>query len=526
MAEPEQLYARLVAAFREGRWRDADAIAQQLLPKAARHAGVYGIAGIVRLELGDHAQAAQWLGRATELDPSRADFATLHAKALMESRQIGDALRAADRALALALAQNDGGALDTLGVLYARGEQPARAAEAFRLAVAEAPRHAPFRANLVTALTTLGDFDGARQQLETTLALDAHQWPAHYALAQLQTQTAASHHVQTLQGLLERHGDDAQAQIYLNMALAKECEDLGDYAAAFEHLRRGKAAQRRLRPYDDERDRRLFDLLMQAFPTAAATVHGDMSEEPIFVVGLPRTGTTLVERVLSAHPYVHAAGELQNFAQTLQRLSGSPTPFLLSADLPARAQRIDWKALGAGYLASTRHATGHTPRFIDKLPHNFLYAGFIARALPRARIICLRRDPIDSCLSNFRQLFDQGSMHFDYACDLLDTGRYYVMFDRLMAHWQRVLPGRVLEVRYEDLTASPERTTRAMLAFCNLPWNDACLRIEDNPAPITTFSAVQARAPIGTAAVQRWKHYETQLAELRALLVEAGVVYS
>jgi len=524
MADPEQLYAQLVAAFREGRWSDADHLARQLLPLAPRHAGVYGIAGIVRLELRDPAGAAELLGHATTLDPTRADFATLHAKALMEDRRTGEALRAADRALLLA--PGDAGALDTLGVLYARGEQPARAVETFRAAVAAAPGHAPFRLNLATALTTIGDFDGAERELDACLERDVRQWPAHLALAQLRTQTSASNHVARLLSLLAHHGDDESATVPLNMALAKEYDDLGEYPRAFEHLSRGKAARRRQRPYRMERDRAMFDALRQAFPEPVSSVHGDMSEEPIFIVGMPRTGTTLVERVLSRHPDVHAAGELQNFAVALQQASRNPTPMLLSPDLPARAQRIEWAALGAAYLASTRPGTGHTARFIDKLPHNFLYAGFIARALPRAKIICLRRDPLDTCLSNFRQLFDNGSIHFDYSCDLLDTGRYYLLFDQLMRHWERVLPGRVLTMNYETLIDTPEVATRILLGFCGLPWHEGCLRVEDNPAPIATFSATQARAPLHRASLQRWRHYEDHLRSLRALLAEGGVALS
>lgn len=521
MADPEQLYARLVSAFKETRWQDASAIAQQLLPLAPRHAGVFAMAGMAQMELRDFTRAAELLGTATNLDPARADFATLHAKALMENRQVGDALRAADRARPLAA--TDAGSLDALGVLYARGEQTQQAAEAFQSAVALAPTHAPFRLNLATALTTLGHLADAQRELEACTAQAPQLWVAHLALAQARTQTTASNHIDRLQTLLAQHAADAQAAVYVNMALAKEYDDLGQYTQAFTHMTRGKAAKRQQRPYETARDRVMFERLQQAFPPSPASSTGDMTEEPIFIIGMPRTGTTLVERILSRHPHVHAAGELQNFPVALQRASHGPTPLLSSPELPMRAQRIDWQALGSAYLQSTRPATGHTPRFIDKLPHNFLNVGFIARALPRARIICLRRDPLDTCLSNFRQLFDNPSIHFDYSCDLLDTGRYYVMFDRLMRHWDLAFPGRVLSLHYETLVETPEVATRMLLAFCGLPWHEGCLRVEDNPAPIPTYSATQARAPIHRSSLQRWRHYEDHLRPLRQLLAEGGV---
>ena len=188
-----------------------------------------------------------------------------------------------------------------------------------------------------------------------------------------------------------------------------------------------------------------------------------------------------------------------------------------------RTTGLDFAKLGAAYVASTRPDTGKTARFIDKLPHNFLYAGLIARALPRARIICVRRNPMDTCLGNFRQLFAQTSPYYDYSFDLQDTGRYFIQFDRLMAHWQRTMPERFVEIEYEQLVEDQESVTRRLLDICGLPWDEACLRFEENSAPVATASAVQVRSPIFRSSLQRWKRYEPQLQELRALLEGAGI---
>jgi hypothetical protein len=188
-----------------------------------------------------------------------------------------------------------------------------------------------------------------------------------------------------------------------------------------------------------------------------------------------------------------------------------------------KSRNLDWRRLGEAYLSSTRPATGHKPHFIDKLPHNFLYAGFIANALPNAKIVCLRRNPMDTCLSNFRQLFAPKSPYFDYSFDLLDTGRYYLLFNRLMAHWQRVFPRRILEMDYETLIDTQEACSRQLLEFCGLAWDDTCMHFENNPTPVATASAVQVRAPIYRSALKRWKKYEQQLGELRRLLSDGGV---
>jgi hypothetical protein len=306
------------------------------------------------------------------------------------------------------------------------------------------------------------------------------------------------------------------------LALSKEYEDLGELDESFAHLTAGKRAGRGKRGYSSERDASLFKSI-EANTRELHGPEGSDSGEPIFVIGMPRSGTTLVDRILSSHPDVQSAGELQNFSIALKRASGSRTPNLLDEDTLGRARELDWRKLGAAYVGGTRPVTGQTPRFVDKLPHNFLYAGHIARALPNARIICLRRNAMDTCLSNFRQLFAQSSPFYDYSFDLLDTGRYYVMFDRLMAHWKRVMPERILEIEYEAIVDDQEQTTRRLLEFCGLSWNEACLRFDQNEAPVSTASAVQVRQPLYRSALQRWKRYERQLAGLRSLLEEAGI---
>ena len=245
--------------------------------------------------------------------------------------------------------------------------------------------------------------------------------------------------------------------------------------------------------------------------------------EPIFVIGMPRSGTTLVERILSSHPMVRSAGELRNFMVALDSGTGGLPGFIFNDAFAERARDIDWSRLGSLYLDSIRHLSGTAPHFVDKLPHNFLFAGFIACALPRAKIVCLRRDAVDTCLSNFRQVFALKSPYFDYSFDLLDTGRYYLLFDRLMSHWRRVLPGRILEIQYEDLVADQEDNTRRLLDFCGLPWDEACLSFEQNQAPVATASAMQVRNAMNRNSIGRWRHYEAQLSGLLQVLAEGGV---
>lgn len=523
MTAPNDTYAKLHAAFNRQAWPQVQQLAAQLLPLAPGDAVVHYMAGIAHMEQQQMPAALDYLQKAAQLDSRNAVIAAQYARALATVRQMREARLAADRAMALS--PNDPFTWNTLGVVYSQANALEQAASVFQRLVALLPRQAPAHFSLAAALTSIGDFDGAERELETTIELDPRLWGAHLTLAHLRSQTPAKNHIERLQRLLSRPGNPVDAKVYLNMALAKEYEDIADYPKAFEHLALGKSAGRI--PQHDaimRRDAAMFERLASLFPEPHATVsEGDPTDEPIFIIGMPRTGTTLIERIISSHPDVYSAGELHSFPVSFQHASGSPMPILFDPEIFARIRHIDWKKLGSAYLYSTRPATGHTPRFIDKMPHNFLYAGFIARALPNAKIICLRRDPLDTCLSNFRHLFGHESSYYEYTFDLLDTGRYYVMFERLMAHWRRVLPGRILEVSYETLVDTQEASTRQLLAFCGLSWNDACLRFQDNAAPAGS-NPVLVRAPVYRTAVKRWKRYEPQLRELQELLAASGVV--
>ncbi|HWU75699.1 MAG TPA: sulfotransferase [Rhodanobacter sp.] len=521
MTDPAALFAELTATFNQRAWPKALAQATHLLSIMPPHPAVHYIAGVAAMELQQMPKALSHLHQAADLDPRRVDILTQFAKALALVKMSPEARRAADSAMALG--PSDPITLDTLGVVYTQIHAHVEAKRAFHQAVTLNPQHAPYRFNLSTALLATGEIDEARDQLEASIRIDPHYWKAHLTLAQQRRQTASDNHIERLQSLLIGQDTNLEAQTYLHMALAKEHEDCAEYPAAFAHYTRGKSAAGAGRGYTIAQDEALFTSITAAFPSPQPSSHGCTSDEPIFVIGMPRSGTTLVERIISSHPDVYSAGELLNFGLMLKRHSGSRTPLVLDLDTIQRVQALDWSALGDQYIKSTRPATGGKPRFIDKLPHNFLYAGWIARALPNARIICLRRDPVDTCLSNFRQLFARQSPHFGYSFDLLDTARYYVLFDRLMAHWRRVLPGRILEMQYETMVDSQEASTRQLLEFCRLPWNDDCLQFERNEAPVNTASVVQVRSPIYRSSLKRWKKYQPQLGALLAVLAEAGI---
>lgn len=518
--DPRARYQQSIDALNRGDWRQAQQLAMQLTREVPGHAGVFFVAGVAARELLQIPLAIDCLQRAVALNPNRADYLAQLARAWSQASEPGKAVEFAVRADAMG--SDDVVTLDALGLVYTQAHAYEKAARMFGRVAELAPGHARHRFNHATALVHAGEVDAAGRELDACLQTDPRYWKAYMLRAQLRKQSRDDNHVDQLLQLIEVHGDEPSASLGLHMAVSKELEDLGRYEEALDHLVAGKRAARGARRYASSQDEALFEAIMQAAPGAdVATGHRDA--QPIFVFGLPRTGTTLVERILSSHSWVHSAGELQNFPVSFKRATGSTTRPMLDLDTVGRSTALDWRALGERYLASTRPATAGHPRFVDKLPHNFLYAGAIAAALPDAKLVCLRRDPMDSCISNFRQLFAPNSSYYDYSYDLLDTGRYYLMFDRLMKFWHARYPGRILEVRYEAVVGDLEGEARRLLDFCGLAWEDACLSFEHNRAPVATASALQVRSPIYRSAMGRWRRYGSKLDPLRELLEAGGV---
>ena len=249
-----------------------------------------------------------------------------------------------------------------------------------------------------------------------------------------------------------------------------------------------------------------------------------MAEAPIFITGMPRTGTTLIDRILSSHPDVHSAGELQAMPLAIKLLAATPSRLVTDAQTMLASARLAPDAVAAAYLErASKHRRCSDGRFIDKLPANFLYIGHIARALPQASIIALRRHPLDTVWSNWKHLFATTSPYYAYSYDLMDIARYYQRFDRLLRLWDAVLPGRVLQLHYEDVVADQEGQSRRLFAHCRLDWTDRALDFHRNPAAVATPSAAQVRQPIYGDAVARWRSHETALAPIATWLRSAGI---
>ncbi len=424
-------------------------------------------------------------------------------------------------------APQDATLFDAIGTVYSRTNDQPRALASYERAVALAPNDPRFLFNRATVRRFLGAFLEAEADYDRVIALAPADWESYKNRSDLRTQTAERNHTNELEALLARGVPHWQAEVQLRYALAKEYEDLREHARSFEHLRRGARVRREHLRYDAATDLATVDWIIQAFPALPARETVDAADEasaeaPIFIVGLPRSGSTLVDRILSSHSAVTSAGELNCFAHAVvdavYQQSGGARP--ARRELIERSARIDFAALGRAYLQRARAAGATGVRFTDKMPLNNLYCGLIQRALPRARIVHVARAPMAACYAIYKSLFDGG---YPYSYDLGELARYYAAYRRLMEHWRAVLPGAIYDLSYEALIADQAGETRRLLEFCRLDWEDACLTFHLNPSATTTASAAQVRRPLYDDSVGQWRHYRMQLEPLERELAKAGI---
>lgn len=519
------LRSRRIDAAREalgqGDLQATHKLAASLVHDNPQDAEGHFLLGAVLSSIGQIVQAIASIERAVAIDPQgeyRAQLAKLYAMV----RREGDAalvLEQAESAL-----PRDALSRDTMGCVYARLGNHHAALAHFREAVRLEPDADEFRYNLAVTLNFLGQVEEAEDVLEALIAMAPDQARAHHLLASLRKQSGEANHVARL-GQTYARARDGRDRLLLGYALAKELEDIGEPERALDILCEANGEHRRALDYDFARDAANFDAIeaswsaLQAAPQSAAP-----ADAPIFIIGMPRTGTTLVDRILSSHPQVESAGELQAMPLAVKRASGTRSRNVLDPETVLAAATADMGGIGRDYLERAQHhRRDRALRFVDKFPGNFQYVGFMARALPHARIICLRRHPMDTVLSNFRNLFAVSSRYYDYSYDLLDIAAYYARFDRLMRFWAEALPGRVLEVQYEDLIADQRGQTQRLLDHAGLDWSDECLSFHTNTAPVSTPSAAQVRRPIYSDSVARWKRHADVLAPVARFFEQHGV---
>jgi tetratricopeptide (TPR) repeat protein len=371
---------------------------------------------------------------------------------------------------------------------------------------------------LGTLYQGFGRMEEAERAFRKALSLDPDYQPGWYFLATLRKWTADDPIRSNLEDFLQRHADTGADTRAAHYALAKVHEDGNSYDDAFQHLERGAQQFRARSGYHSSMDRKLFADLQDWFLASADDAPPDCEPDgPLFILGMPRTGSTLSDRILSSHSEISSVGELMCFRRAVEASCGASgeTDFFVSF-FSSAPPALPYREIGERYLAMLAPLVGQERYFIDKMPMNYVFAGLIARSLPGARFIHTVRNPMDTCFSNYKQMFGEG--YYSYSYDLDDLAMHYRLYHELMAFWHSAMPDRIYDLEYEALVADPEGESRALLDWLGLGWEPRCLEFHASPGAVHTASVSQVRQPVYRGSVAKWRKFERHLKPLQQAL--------
>jgi tetratricopeptide (TPR) repeat protein len=516
-ADPaRELIAKAAELHRAGRLEDAESIYREILGRDPRNLEALRLLALIAMKTEHYGQAESLLKRAVEIAP---DFLAAWidlSRAQLERQELQAALASIERAVQLR--PHSANVHINLANVQARSGHHDQAIASYRRAIELGPNQPDGYLGLGNTLKTVGRQAEAIEAYRHATAMRAGMSEAWWSLSNLKTFRFAEHDIETMQLQLAAPEISDEAQVQFCFALAKAREDLGDYARAFELYDRGNRTRRAQENYDPVETEAINDRIVNVFDAGFLAQHagrGHPDPAPIFVVGLPRSGSTLIEQILSSHSQVDATHELPEAGRLIQQINRQRNDKIAYPEAVRDFSDETWAALGRTYIDRTRQHRRDAPHFIDKMPNNFASIGLLNLALPNARFINARRHPLDTCLSCYKQLFARGQ---PFTYDLMELGEYHLQYERLMAHWHAVLPGRVLDVQYESVVADHEAQTQRLLEFCGLPWEDACLRFYETERAIRTASSEQVRRPIYSSSIGVWRHYTQELAGLIEIL--------
>lgn len=513
MQNKQAFIQRALNAINQRDYVSAHHACVSLIKQNGDDADGYFLLGIIHIELMQIQKAIRLLEKSIGISPEAETYAYL-TKCYALLGNMPAAVEAAKQCTVKSLSKAL--SLDTVGVALSRVGLHVEALQYFEKAIARAPDNPFFHYNYAVSAKFAGQFSLARKEFERAIELQPDYYQAHYALSDLGAVNAEQNHIDRL--LVQHHQTTSvDAKLHLSHALAKEYESLRQFDKAFAVLSEAKKAKKPQFSQAEKQYDAIFGWLM-SHQCDTNLYKGDPSRRPIFVLGMPRSGTTLVERIITSHSQVASGGELQDFGLAVKELTETSSNHVLDLDTLKAAESLNFTELGRRYLDRTAILLGNKDHLVDKLPFNFFYIGLIRRALPNAKIICLLRDPMDTCVGNFRQLFSLNSPYFAYSYDLESTGRFYKKFYQLMQHWQAIYPNDVRLQSYESLVTNPEKAIPDLISFCGLEWQNACLRVEDNTTPVSTASKVQVREAINTRSIGRWRQYQAHTSGLESIL--------
>jgi tetratricopeptide (TPR) repeat protein len=511
---PERRLTALAAEHQNaGRFDEAEQLYRRILRQNPKNIDALRLLALLSVRAKREAEAETLLNHAISLAP---DFLAAHldlGQLRREQDRYGEALAAFDQALKLD--PSNAQAHFLRGSTLAPAAFTPEAIEAYQRCLALRPEHIGARIGLGHMFKAIGRYEDAVASYDQCIRERPDLGEIHWSLANLKTYRFDDAAVAEMERHLEQGGITAQSEVNFRFALGKAYEDRKDYERAWRYYSSGNVKQRAELSYDPVQTEVVNDNILKVFTQdflEARRSCGNPDPAPIFIMGLPRSGSTLLEQILASHSHVEGTSELPYLGRIATSLGRKRAGGAVYPEVVRELKPQDFESLGRDYLALAQmHRRADAPRFIDKMPNNFPNIGLLSLILPNARIVDARRHPLDACLSCYRQLFAKGQA---FTYDQTEIGEYYLQYQRMMDHWAAVLPGRVLTVQYEEVVADFEPQVRRLLDFCGLNWEDACLKFYESDRPVRTPSAEQVRQPIYDRSVGHWRHYEQHLAEL------------
>lgn len=502
---------------KEGRYEEAERLYREIIRVNPKNVDAIRMLGRVALSASRNVDAERLFRRAIELAPDFAGAITDLGRVLKEQSRFDEAVECFERVVELE--PDSPQAHFQLAAVLAPAALTYRAIESYEKALELNPKFPGARLGLGHVLKTVGRQEAAIEAYRECIRLRPDNGESYWSLANLKTYRLSDEDIAAMEKRLGQDDLTHQSRVNFLFALAKALEDRGNFDRAWEYYAEGNATQRMEEKYDPVATEVMHEAIMEVFDgdlLEKNTGIGNPDRSPIFIVGLPRSGSTLIEQILASHSQVEGTSELPYVGRVATSLNRNRADGINYPHAVRELSAEHFQTLGQDYLDLARmHRTEGTARFIDKMPNNFPAVGFLHLILPNAKIIDARRYPLDSCLGCFRQLFAKGQA---FTYDLNDIGEYFLEYERMMNHWHEVLSGKVLTVQYEELVNDVDVEVRRMLDYCELPFEEACLRFYETDRPVRTASSEQVRQPIYKRSVGFWRNYDDKLGELREVL--------